>query len=57
VLFGRGFRADLEQIGGDKGAKSIVQAHDHSVLELNLQHSRILFDCDTPDDFLREVLK
>lgn len=57
VLFCQTFRSGLEQLHGDDGAKSIVRANERSVLELKGQHSRILFDCDTADDFLCEMQK
>ena len=48
VIFGRQFWPALQELTGDAGAKSVLQAHPHSVRRLQLNDPGILRDVDTP---------
>jgi molybdenum cofactor cytidylyltransferase len=46
VLFGAGFRPELERLAGDAGARSVVEAHPESVLRVDVPGA--LGDIDSP---------
>lgn len=48
VIFGRKFWPALQELTGDEGAKSVLQAHTHSLHRLQLNDPGILRDIDTP---------
>jgi molybdenum cofactor cytidylyltransferase len=51
ALFGRGHFAELRELNGDEGAKSIIKRHLNQVHLLPFPDGEI--DIDTPDDFAR----
>ncbi len=51
VLFSGPYRAALEALRGDEGARSILRAYAAQVTEAAVDHPGVLFDCDTPQDF------
>jgi molybdenum cofactor cytidylyltransferase len=51
VLFCASFRGKLQNLSGDEGARSIVNAHKTAVLDLALLNPGVLADFDKPQDF------
>jgi CTP:molybdopterin cytidylyltransferase MocA len=41
------------QIGGDIGARRIIQSNPEQVQEVQLQNPHIFWDVDTPEDLLK----
>ena len=50
VAFSRSLRGELVQLGGDKGARSVLSKHSERVVTLECDDPGILLDVDTPDD-------
>lgn len=50
VLFGRAHLAALAGLGGDRGARSIVEAHRDAVTEVEISDAGILQDVDRAED-------
>lgn len=50
VGFSAKFRADLESLHGDEGARSILKRYPEEVVFLECDDSGILADIDTPAD-------
>lgn len=48
VLFGRRFWTELTRLGGDEGARSLLQRHHDCVVMLEVEDSGVLRDVDTP---------
>lgn len=58
VAFGRKYFPELMRLGGDSGAKDLLQRHKESVIKLPLDDKGLLDDIDTQDDLARlQVLK
>lgn len=55
VFFPAKYRADLEALTGDQGAKSVLQLHRDNVREI--EGDRAPIDIDTPDDLRRVMLQ
>ncbi len=53
VGFGAAFRDALTALGGDRGAKRLLEAHPHAVREIVVADRGILRDVDTPEDLAR----
>lgn len=53
VLFGRAHLPALAALGGDRGARSIVEANAAHVHRVPVDTDRILRDVDTPDELTR----
>ena len=51
VIFPQSCFAALEALGGDAGARNVVQGHGGPVLEVSLPDQHALLDIDTPDDW------
>lgn len=51
VVFPPWARAELERLGGDSGAKSVLQAHAARIRLLPLPGTHALTDLDTPEDW------
>ena len=56
VLFARSVFPEIMRIGGDRGAKSVVEAHEHNVLEVEAEDAEAVIDVDTPSDYERAAL-
>ena len=56
VIFAKGYRKELLALSGDRGARSVVERHPESVVEVPVSASGILADVDTPGEYrnLRE---
>ncbi len=50
VGFSQSFKSELQQLGGDSGARSIVKRHPQSQVMVEVDDSGIFLDIDTPDD-------
>lgn len=50
VAFAAGLRAELENLRGDEGARSVLQRHRHEIHVLEVADSGVLADIDTPHD-------
>ncbi|ABC31718.1 uncharacterized MobA-related protein [Hahella chejuensis KCTC 2396] len=50
VIFGRRFYPQLMALGGDAGAKSVLQRYSDALLRLDVEDRGVLCDVDTPDD-------
>ncbi|WP_369986573.1 nucleotidyltransferase family protein [Pseudomonas xanthosomatis] len=48
VLFGRAFWGELAALGGDEGARSVLQRHRQSVVWLETEDGGVLRDVDEP---------
>jgi len=53
ILFHKTFRHDLMQLTGDVGARSVIQAHEDAVVEVEVADSGIFLDIDTPEAYDR----
>ncbi len=53
VLFAKSVFPEIMKIGGDSGAKSVVEAHSDRVLEVRVDDAGVLIDIDTPPDYER----
>ena len=53
VLFAREVFPEVMRIGGDRGAKSVVEAHEDSLLEVRVEDGEGIIDVDTPADYER----
>jgi molybdenum cofactor cytidylyltransferase len=51
VLIDGSFRDELEALGGDAGARYLLEKHADSIHELELSDEGFLVDVDTPDDY------
>jgi molybdenum cofactor cytidylyltransferase len=51
VLWGRRFFAELLAITGDKGGRHLMELHQNSIVELELDDRGVLIDIDTAADF------
>lgn len=51
VLFGSQFREELAALTGEKGARSIVDAHPGAVADIEWAEARAFDDIDTPADY------
>ncbi|MBL8908512.1 MAG: molybdopterin-binding/glycosyltransferase family 2 protein [Rhizobiales bacterium] len=49
VLWGREFFAEMSQLSGDRGARSLLDAHGEQLVEVPVSGDAILVDIDTPD--------
>ncbi|MDF1747645.1 MAG: molybdopterin-binding/glycosyltransferase family 2 protein [Alphaproteobacteria bacterium] len=49
VLFGRRFFAEIMDLSGDTGAKSLIGAYEEQVAEIVVDDPGVLLDLDTPD--------
>jgi molybdenum cofactor cytidylyltransferase len=56
VLFARSVFPEIMRIGGDRGAKSVVEAHEDDVLEVKAEDAGAVIDVDTPSDYERATL-
>ncbi|QXX76238.1 NTP transferase domain-containing protein [Methylovirgula sp. HY1] len=59
VLLGKGIFAAVKAIEGDRGARGIIDAMDHGIVEISIDDRSIEIDIDTPDmlDHLRAESK
>lgn len=53
VLWGRAYFAEMRALDGDRGAKSIIDAHEDHVTEVQLRSDAVLADFDTPEALAR----
>lgn len=51
LLMDGSFRDDLEALGGDTGARRVLEERSDSVSELELEDDSFLVDVDTPEDY------
>ena len=49
VLWGREFFAQISQLSGDRGARSLLDAHGDQLVEIPVADDAVLTDIDTPD--------
>jgi molybdenum cofactor cytidylyltransferase len=49
VVIGRDWFGVLAQLQGDAGARHVIKAHPHQVVEVDIATASIFFDVDTPD--------
>jgi molybdenum cofactor cytidylyltransferase len=56
VLFARSVFPEIMRIGGDSGAKSVVESYGDNVLEVKVEDAGIAMDVDTPSDYERAAL-
>jgi molybdenum cofactor cytidylyltransferase len=52
VLFDRSLFSEIKRIRGDRGARSVVERHRDRLLEVAVEDEGVLFDIDTPSDYL-----
>jgi molybdenum cofactor cytidylyltransferase len=53
VLLGRRFFAEIQDIGGDVGAKYLIGAYPKLVQEVEMADDAVLLDIDTPEALAR----
>jgi molybdenum cofactor cytidylyltransferase len=53
VLFSRSVFPEIMKIDGDRGAKSVIDAHGNEVLEVEVRDAGVILDVDTPSDLRR----
>jgi molybdenum cofactor cytidylyltransferase len=53
VLFGRRFFPELARLAGDRGARSILEAHPHAVCEVPVADEGVALDVDSADQLER----
>jgi molybdenum cofactor cytidylyltransferase len=56
VLFARSVFPEIMRIDGDRGAKSVVEAHGDDTLEVEVEDEGVAVDVDTPLDYARATL-
>lgn len=49
ILWGREFFAEMSTLGGDRGARSLLDEHGDQVVEIAVSNDSVLTDIDTPD--------
>jgi len=49
ILWGREFFAEMKSLTGDRGARSLLEAHADQVVEIPVASDSVLTDIDTPD--------
>jgi molybdenum cofactor cytidylyltransferase len=49
VLFAASFFAEMEEVGGDSGAKYLIGQHEDELVEVPMDDDSIFLDVDTPD--------
>jgi molybdenum cofactor cytidylyltransferase len=49
VLWGREFFAEMSRLNGDRGARSLIEAHGDQLVEIAVSDDAVLTDIDTPD--------
>ena len=49
VLVGRRFFAEVQDIAGDVGARSLIGSYPDLVIEVEMENDAILLDIDTPE--------
>jgi molybdenum cofactor cytidylyltransferase len=54
VLFSRRFFAEILELSGDSGAKSLIGAYEDQVVEVAVDDPGVLLDLDTPDALAAE---
>ena len=47
VIFGREFRSELMMLSGDVGARSVIEAHEDVVVEVEVRDEQVVADIDT----------
>lgn len=50
VLFDKAYFSDIEALHGDKGAKSVIDAHGDKVFSVEVADPGVIYDIDTPED-------
>ncbi|KGE04339.1 nucleotidyltransferase family protein [Pseudohaliea rubra] len=55
VAFGRHFRKELQRLGGDHGARGLIERFPQSVSDIVLDDPGILRDIDRPEDLASSV--
>ena len=53
VLFGQRFLPELARLAGDRGARSILEAHPHAVCAVSVADDGVTFDVDNADQLAR----
>lgn len=53
VLFSRHFLSEMMALEGDRGARSVIEAHPGAVIEVAVEDAEIFGDIDTEDDYQR----
>ena len=53
MIFGRQVFDELRRANPAVGAKSVVRAHEASVLDVEVDDEGVLQDIDTPEDYRR----
>ena len=53
VLWGRRFFAEMQEVGGDVGARNLIGAYPEAVAEIEMEGDGILTDIDTPQALAR----
>lgn len=51
VLWSRRFADEMQNLGGDRGARQLLAAHEESVATLPVDDESVLLDADTPESF------
>lgn len=51
VLFARSMFPEMMRVRGDRGARSVVEAHGDGVLEVRVEDPGAVMDVDTPSDY------
>lgn len=51
VIFSRKYRDKLSKLGGDSGARSVIQGFEDQVIEVPAKKERLLMDIDTVEDY------
>lgn len=51
VLFSRHFFSEIMALEGDRGARSVIDAHHGAVIEVAVEDAEIFGDIDTEDDY------
>jgi len=49
ILWGREFFAEMSKLGGDRGARSLLESHGDQLVEVPVADDAILTDIDTPE--------
>lgn len=53
VIFSRGLFDELRRANPSVGARAVVRAHAHEIVDLEVADSGVITDVDTPEDYVR----
>jgi len=51
VLFAAALAAELSEVEGDRGARSVLEAHEDDARAVEVEDAGVCFDIDTPEDY------